>query len=174
MRDTWQPLTGDWPAFGDIDAQKAHFHPQVVLDRQWMLLTGGDPASGTNQVFLLDIADLDADDRHPDVIGLDGASLHQPMTRRARSTTRPQAIQAQDRGQRGASLRCPDGRTGAAPGQRAANAASAATNGSPLGHRRLQPAPAGMPRPRASQVDPELAGVRLSVDLARSSTIASR
>ena len=32
-------LTGDWPAFGDIDAQKAHFHPQVVLDRRWLLLT---------------------------------------------------------------------------------------------------------------------------------------
>ena len=25
--NTWVPLTGDWPAFGDIDAQKAHFHP---------------------------------------------------------------------------------------------------------------------------------------------------
>ena len=63
--DTWRALTGDWPAFGDIDAQKAHFHPQVVLDRQWMLLTGGDPATGTNQVFLLDISDLGRHDRHP-------------------------------------------------------------------------------------------------------------
>ena len=67
--DTWRPLTGDWPAFGDIDAQKAHFHPQVVLDRQWLLLTGGDPTSGTNHVFLLDIADLDRTTGIPDVIG---------------------------------------------------------------------------------------------------------
>ena len=65
--DTWVPLTGDWPAFGDIDAQKAHFHPQVVLDRQWMLVTGGDPASQTNQVFLLDISDLDVTAGIPDL-----------------------------------------------------------------------------------------------------------
>jgi hypothetical protein len=57
--DTWLPLIGDWPAYGDIDAQKAHFHPQVVLDRRWMLLTGGDPTTHTNHVFLLDIADLE-------------------------------------------------------------------------------------------------------------------
>jgi hypothetical protein len=56
--DTWRALTGDWPAFGDIDAQKAHFHPQVVLQRQWLLLTGGDPDSRTNHVFLLDVSDL--------------------------------------------------------------------------------------------------------------------
>jgi hypothetical protein len=65
--DTWVPLTGDWPAFGDIDAQKAHFHPQVVLDRQWMLVTGGDPASQTNHVFLLDISDLDVTTGIPDL-----------------------------------------------------------------------------------------------------------
>ena len=56
--DTWIPLTGDWPTFGDPDSQKAHFHPQVVLDRQWILMTGGDPATETNQLFLLDISDL--------------------------------------------------------------------------------------------------------------------
>jgi hypothetical protein len=58
-RDEWRALTGDWPTYGDPDAQKAHFHPQVVLDRQWVLLTAGDPATQTNQVFLLDIADLE-------------------------------------------------------------------------------------------------------------------
>jgi len=56
--DEWRALTGDWPTYGDPDAQKAHFHPQVVLDRKWLLLTGGDPATQTNQVFLLDISDL--------------------------------------------------------------------------------------------------------------------
>ncbi len=65
--DTWLALTGDWPAFGDIDAQKAHFHPQVVLDRQWMLLTGGDPTTSTNQVFLVDISDLDATSGIPEL-----------------------------------------------------------------------------------------------------------
>jgi hypothetical protein len=56
--DSWLGLTGNWPTYGDPDSQKAHFHPQVVLDRQWVLMTGGDPVTETNQLFLLDISDL--------------------------------------------------------------------------------------------------------------------
>lgn len=56
--DVWWSLTDDWPPFGDPDGQKAHHHPQVVLDRRWLLITAGDPETRTNQVFLLDIADL--------------------------------------------------------------------------------------------------------------------
>ena len=58
--DTWLALTGNWPTYGDPDSQKAHFHPQVVLDRRWILMTGGDPTTETNQVCLLDISDLTA------------------------------------------------------------------------------------------------------------------
>lgn len=58
--DTWLDLTGNWPTYGDPDSQKAHFHPQVVLDRKWILMTGGDATTETNQVCLLDISDLTA------------------------------------------------------------------------------------------------------------------
>jgi hypothetical protein len=56
--DTWLTLAANWPTYGDQDSQKAHFHPQVVLERRWILMTGGDAATETNQVFLLDISDL--------------------------------------------------------------------------------------------------------------------
>jgi hypothetical protein len=59
-QDRWLDLAGNWTTYGDPDSQKAHFHPQVVLDRRWILMTGGDPATETNQIFLLDIADLSA------------------------------------------------------------------------------------------------------------------
>ncbi len=52
----WLRLTGTWPTFGG--GQKAHFHPQLTPDRKWILFTGGDPASQTNHMFLLDVSDL--------------------------------------------------------------------------------------------------------------------
>ncbi|MCS7237005.1 MAG: hypothetical protein NZ899_01890 [Thermoguttaceae bacterium] len=52
----WIDLTGDWPTFGA--GQKAHFHPQLVLDRKWIMLTAGDERTGGNHIFLLDISDL--------------------------------------------------------------------------------------------------------------------
>jgi hypothetical protein len=54
--DAWQALTGDWPTYGG--GQKSHFHPRVVLDDRWLLVTAGDPRTHTNHLFLLDIADL--------------------------------------------------------------------------------------------------------------------
>jgi hypothetical protein len=54
--DSWLPLTGTWPTFGG--GQKAHFHPQLTPDRNWILFTGGDPRTKTNHIFLLDVSDL--------------------------------------------------------------------------------------------------------------------
>jgi len=55
-RHDWVRLTGNWPTYGG--GQKAHFHPQLTPDRKWILFTGGDPASETNHMFLLDVSDL--------------------------------------------------------------------------------------------------------------------
>lgn len=60
--DRWQALTGDWPTYGS--GQKSHMHPQLTPDRHWMLMTAGDPATQTNHIYLLDIADL------PDTTGI--------------------------------------------------------------------------------------------------------
>jgi hypothetical protein len=56
--EDWVELTGDWPTFGS--GQKAHFHPQLTPDRQWILLTAGDERSQSNHVWLLDVSDLEA------------------------------------------------------------------------------------------------------------------
>lgn len=52
----WLRLIGSWPTY--VGGQKAHFHAQITPDRRWILFTGGDPASQTCHMFLLDIADL--------------------------------------------------------------------------------------------------------------------
>jgi hypothetical protein len=52
----WVRLIGSWPTF--VGGQKAHFHPQVTPDRNWILFTGGDPRHQTCHLFLLDIADV--------------------------------------------------------------------------------------------------------------------
>ncbi|MHC4405559.1 MAG: glycoside hydrolase family 88 protein [Planctomycetota bacterium] len=52
----WLQLSGNWPTYGG--GQKAHFHAQLTPDRKWILFTGGDPATETNHVFLLDVSDL--------------------------------------------------------------------------------------------------------------------
>lgn len=54
--DRWLRLTGNWPTFGG--GQKAHFHPQLTPDRKWILFSGGDPASRSAHIFLLDVSDL--------------------------------------------------------------------------------------------------------------------
>jgi len=71
--DRWLALTGDWPTYGG--GQKSHFHPQLTPDRQWILMTAGDPATQTNHIFLLDAADLTATQGIPRI--------------RIRSATRP-------------------------------------------------------------------------------------
>ena len=55
--DEWLALTGHWPTYGT--GQKSHFHPQVSPDRKWILMTGGDPDTETNHLFLVDISDLE-------------------------------------------------------------------------------------------------------------------
>lgn len=51
-RHEWHDLFGRWRTYGD--GQKSHLHPRLVLDRQWMQVVAGDPASGSNHIFLVD------------------------------------------------------------------------------------------------------------------------
>ncbi len=69
----WLRLTGTWPTYGG--GQKAHFHPQLTPDRNWILFTSGDPRAQTNHIFLLDVSDLD-DTRgiSPDLLSPTGAN----------------------------------------------------------------------------------------------------
>jgi len=66
--DEWRTLFEDWPTYGDPEAQKAHFHPQLVLYGEWILMTGGDPETQTNQVYLVDASDLPVTAGIPDVV----------------------------------------------------------------------------------------------------------
>jgi hypothetical protein len=69
----WVRLTGAWPTYGG--GQKAHFHPQLTPDRRWILFTGGDPASRTSHMFLLDVSDLnDAEGISTDLLSPTGAN----------------------------------------------------------------------------------------------------
>ncbi len=64
---TWKRLTGDWATYSP--EQRGHFHPQVTPDRRWIMFTGGDPATRTDQIMLLDIRDC------ADTAGIDVAML---------------------------------------------------------------------------------------------------
>jgi hypothetical protein len=69
----WLQLTGSWTTYGG--GQKAHFHPQLTPDRRWILFTGGDPASQTSHMFLLDVSDLeDAQGISTDLLSPTGAN----------------------------------------------------------------------------------------------------
>ena len=52
----WQPIVGDWPTYGS--KQKSHFHPRMTPDRDWIIFVAGDPTTETNQIFAVDVADL--------------------------------------------------------------------------------------------------------------------
>ncbi len=52
----WGQLVGDWPTYGG--GQKAHFHPRMTPDRDWVVFVAGDDSTGTNQIYLLDVGDL--------------------------------------------------------------------------------------------------------------------
>jgi hypothetical protein len=54
--DRWEALIGNWPTYGG--GQKAHHHPRLVLNGQWILITAGDPVSKSNHLFLVDTSDL--------------------------------------------------------------------------------------------------------------------
>jgi hypothetical protein len=64
-KDEWIRLTGNWPTYGG--GQKAHFHPQLTPDRKWILMTGGDAATRTNHIFLVDVSDLNSTRGIPEV-----------------------------------------------------------------------------------------------------------
>ena len=55
--DDWEPLIDDWPTYGG--GQKAHFHPRLTPDRDWVTVVAGDDRTETNQIHLLDVSDLD-------------------------------------------------------------------------------------------------------------------
>ena len=66
-------LTGPWKTYGS--GQKSHFHPQLTPDRKWILFTGGDPATKTNHIFLLDVSDLhDTEGISPELLSPTGAN----------------------------------------------------------------------------------------------------
>jgi hypothetical protein len=56
-RHQWHDLFGRWRTYGD--GQKAHLHPRLVLDRQWMQVVAGDHESKTNHIFLVDVSDFE-------------------------------------------------------------------------------------------------------------------
>lgn len=64
--DQWTSLTGNWVTYGG--GQKSHFHPQLTPDRKWILMTGGDPTTETNHLFLVDISDLDNTQGIPELV----------------------------------------------------------------------------------------------------------
>jgi hypothetical protein len=67
----WLPLTGNWPTY--VGGQKAHFHPRITPDRNWILFTGGDPASQSCHLFLLDVSDLkDSEGISPELLSPSG------------------------------------------------------------------------------------------------------
>jgi rhamnogalacturonyl hydrolase YesR len=69
----FRPLTGDWPTYSP--GQRGHFHAQVTPDHRWILFTAGDPATKTDQVFLLDISDVkDTQGITPDLLSHTGAN----------------------------------------------------------------------------------------------------
>lgn len=69
----WLRLTGNWPTF--VGGQKAHFHPVLTPDRRWILFTGGDPASQSSHIFLLDVSDLgDSEGISPDLLSPTGSN----------------------------------------------------------------------------------------------------
>ncbi len=64
-QDKWISLTGHWPTFGK--GQKSHFHPQLLPDREWALITAGDAETETNHIFLINVADLSDSEGIPDL-----------------------------------------------------------------------------------------------------------
>ncbi len=52
----WKQLTGNWETYGM--GQRSHYHPRITPDRKYALITGGDPKTKTNHLFLMDISDL--------------------------------------------------------------------------------------------------------------------
>lgn len=87
--NTWLKLTGHWPTYGK--GQKSHFHPQLTPDRRWILMTGGDPATQTNHLFLLDASDLkDTEGISADLLSPTGANNRTaPATTTAPAATSP-------------------------------------------------------------------------------------
>lgn len=61
---TYKKLLGHREAYIE-KAQKSHFHPRMTPDRNHIILTGGCSDTKTNQIYFLDVSDLD------ETLGLD-------------------------------------------------------------------------------------------------------
>jgi hypothetical protein len=53
----WLDVIEHWETYGT--QQRSHFHPRLVLDGQWFLITAGDPRMRTNHCFLVAADGLD-------------------------------------------------------------------------------------------------------------------
>lgn len=63
----WELLMGNRPTFGSRSSQKSHFHPRVTPDNRYILFTGGYEKTRTNQLYLLDIGDVEPTENLPDL-----------------------------------------------------------------------------------------------------------
>ncbi|KLU60674.1 oligogalacturonate lyase [Peptococcaceae bacterium CEB3] len=63
--DVWLKLIGGLDTYGV--GQKAHFHPVMLPGREWILMTGGDRDTQTNQIYLVDVSDLKDTEGMPEV-----------------------------------------------------------------------------------------------------------
>lgn len=64
---SWDLLSGPWPTYGT--GQKSHGHPYVTPCGRWVLLLGGDPATQSNHLYLMDIRDVGPSRGLPDYAG---------------------------------------------------------------------------------------------------------
>lgn len=53
------PYDGDYHADDHFPGQRAHYHPGLTPDRNWIMYVGGDSSSETNHIFLVDVSDLE-------------------------------------------------------------------------------------------------------------------
>lgn len=63
----WEMLMGNRPTFGSRSSQKSHFHPRVTPDGRYILFTGGYEKTQSNQLYLLDIGDVEPTENLPDL-----------------------------------------------------------------------------------------------------------
>jgi hypothetical protein len=69
---TWECLVGDWPTNGG--GQKAHFHPRLTPDREWLVFVAAERGTDRNQIYALDVRGYDRDSGVPEPSGNGGVS----------------------------------------------------------------------------------------------------
>lgn len=61
----WDRVCGPWEMYGP-SGQKSHAHPRFTACGRWIQMVGGDPESGTNHTFLINVRDLPSSAGLPD------------------------------------------------------------------------------------------------------------